>query len=89
MLEMNEAREVIERALKVNDSFKIPEKGPENLSILKKIQERQQKDKPFAHLDVIFIQHHLGPFIARLNAMLDSDLEPGRCWFSHNTFISE
>lgn len=35
----------------------------------------------FAGIDVLFIQHHLGPFIAKLHAMFNNELDRSRCWF--------
>jgi len=35
----------------------------------------------FAGVDVLFVQHHLGPFIGRLNAMLENGMDPARAWF--------
>jgi hypothetical protein len=32
-------------------------------------------------VDVLFIQHHLGPFIPKLKTMFHYGLEPSRCWF--------
>jgi len=72
---------VIEKALENFELFQLPESPPENLSLLEELQHRLRKTKPFANIDVIFIQHHLGPFIGRLHAMIASGLDPNRTWF--------
>ena len=72
---------VIEKALENFDLFQIGKSPPENLSILEELQHRLQKTKPFANIDVLFIQHHLGPFIGRLRSMIVSGLDPNRSWF--------
>jgi len=73
--------QVIEKALKKYDSFQMPETPPENLSLLEGLQDRLRNNKPFANVDVLFIQHHLGPFIGRLHAMIESGLDLNRTWF--------
>ncbi len=72
---------VIQRALENFDSFQIPASPPEHLSLLEELQHRLRKTKPFANIDVLFIQHHLGPFVGRLNSMIASGLDPSRAWF--------
>lgn len=64
---------------------------PENLPLLDDMRRAFPDPEPFVDLDVLFIQHHLGPFVPRLKAMFASGLEPERCWFvdipySTNTF---
>jgi hypothetical protein len=59
----------------------MPESPPEELPLLEKLQHRLQGTKPFANIDVLYIQHHLGPLIGRLNAMKASGLDPHRTWF--------
>ena len=71
---------VIENALNNFDSFQIPESPPESLLLLEELQHRLQQNKPFANIDVLFIQHHLGPFIGRLNVMIECGLDPARTW---------
>ena len=72
---------VIERALEDFDSFPMPESPPENLSLVEGLRHRLRGTKPFANIDFLFIQHHLGPFIGRLHSMIASGLEPSRAWF--------
>lgn len=74
--------QVIEKALKNYDSFQIPKSPPENLSLIEAIQDRFLNSKPFANIDVLLIQHHLGPLIGRLNAMIECGLDPNRTWFA-------
>jgi hypothetical protein len=33
-----------------------------------------------SHLEVLFIQHHLGPFLLRLNSLFDEGLKPEKTW---------
>jgi S-adenosylhomocysteine hydrolase len=35
----------------------------------------------FANVDALFIQHHLGPFGAKIREMCNYGLDPSRCWF--------
>jgi hypothetical protein len=72
---------VIEKALNNFELFQIPESPPQNLALLEELQHRLRKTKPFANIDVLFIQHHLGPFIGRLHSMIASGLDPDRSWF--------
>lgn len=72
---------VIEKAINNFDSFAMPRSPPESLSLLNYMQSNIQKAQPFADIDVLFIQHHLGPFIGRLNAMKLNGLDPDRSWF--------
>ncbi len=78
---MMESDLVIEKALENFDLFPLPESPLKNLSLLEELQHRLRGTKPFANIDVLFIQHHLGPFIGRLHAMIASGLEPNRTWF--------
>jgi glutamate racemase len=85
---------VIERALENFDSFQIADSPPENLLLLQKLRHRLQENKPFANIDVLFIQHHLGPLIGRLHSMIECGLDPNRSWFvdipySTNTEVVE
>lgn len=72
---------VIEKALENFELFQIPDSPPENLSLLEELPHRLQETKPFTNIDVLFIQHHLGPFIGRLHSMIASGLDPNRAWF--------
>ena len=72
---------VIEKSLENFELFQIPESPSENLSLLEELQHRLRESKPFANIDVLFIQHHLGPFIGRLHAMIASGLDSNRTWF--------
>ncbi|MHC4945510.1 MAG: hypothetical protein ACYTG7_21060 [Planctomycetota bacterium] len=74
-------RRARESLLKNSDAFRIPETPPATMPLLEKIKEKQKAPKPFADLDVLFIQHNLGPLVARLQAMKESGMDPGRCWF--------
>ncbi|MCK4833959.1 MAG: hypothetical protein KAT12_04245, partial [Gammaproteobacteria bacterium] len=73
--------QIIEKALVNYDLFQVAESPPEYLPLVAKLQERLGSDKPFANVDVLFIQHHLASFIGNLNAMKASGLSPDRTWF--------
>ena len=69
----------------------IPTAPPENLPLLDEMRKSFLDNEAFTDVDVLFIQHHLGPFVPRLKAMFASGLNPKRCWFvdipySTNTF---
>jgi S-adenosylhomocysteine hydrolase len=55
---------------------------PESLPIVKDFCKAKKMDSNlFAGLEVLFIQHHLGPFIPRIQEMVNYGLELSRCWF--------
>jgi hypothetical protein len=48
------------------------------------VEEFRQKyivSEVFRDMDVLFIQHHLGPFIPKIRIMTDCGLETSNCWF--------
>lgn len=63
------------------DHEQIPSQPPENLPLLEAFQEAFPAPGSFADVDVLFIQHHLGPFVPRLKAMFLDGLDPETCWF--------
>jgi S-adenosylhomocysteine hydrolase len=71
----------IASALKAFEHEEIPNEVPQELPLLDEFREAFPSEQPFANLDVVFIQHQLGPLIARLGAMVDDGLDPERCWF--------
>ena len=54
---------------------------PDSLPLVEEFCEAKLASGIFADLDVLFIQHHLGPFIPRVRALFDYGLEASRCWF--------
>lgn len=72
---------VIQRALKRFSSCELAEDIPDTLPLVDELCNCRVTDDIFADMDVVFIQHHLGPFIPRLRATLNRGLEPSRCWF--------
>jgi len=72
---------VIQKALERFERFQMPESPSENLSLLEELQNDLRGTKPFTNIDVLFIQHHLGPLIGRLNAMIANGMDPSRTWF--------
>jgi len=52
---------------------------PESLPIVEEFCEEKLASQIFAEMDVLFIQHHLGPLIPRIREMINYGLEPSRC----------
>ena len=71
----------IERTLELFDEEEIPHSPPEHLPLIRKFREHYPEDHAFANVDVLFIQHHLGPLVPRVKAMIEEGLDPLRCWF--------
>jgi len=71
----------IERTLAVFDEEEIPHSPPEDLPLMGKFREHYPDHRAFADVDALFIQHHLGPFVPRIKAMIQDGLDPLRCWF--------
>jgi hypothetical protein len=67
----------IEHWLPTQNSFQIPDRLP----LLERYEARRPSRDAFAGHDVVFIQHHLGPLLPRLEAMVRAGLDPQRCWF--------
>ena len=59
----------------------LPTEVPQSLPLVDEFCRERLAQDAFADMDVLFIQHHLGPFIPRLRAMCDYGLETSRCWF--------
>lgn len=73
---------IIKKALDVFYEREMTEGIPKSLPLLKEFcDDKRLTPKTFADMDVLFIQHHLGPFIPRLRVMLKHGLEKSRCWF--------
>jgi S-adenosylhomocysteine hydrolase len=78
---MNSPHPEIERALRDFGSYEIPPTPPMRLPLLDSLRDLKSDRRRFASIDVLFIQHHLGPFIPRLESMFQDGLAPERCWF--------
>lgn len=63
------------------DAEPIPAEPPIELPLLTGLRGRLSTEGTFADVRVLFIQHHLGPFIARVLAMVEDGLAPESCWF--------
>ena len=63
------------------DQERIPTMPPDNLPLLGLFQETFPAPGAFADVDVLFVQHQLGPFVPRLKAMFLEGMDPERCWF--------
>jgi len=72
---------VIRQALKRFYEDDLPETIAESLPLVDKFCEENIPADLFVNVDVLFIQHLLGPFIPKLKAMFQHGLEPSRCWF--------
>ncbi len=59
----------------------IPEDPPLRLPLLDAYRGYKGSTGDYADVEVLFIQHHLGPFLARLRAMFDDGLQRENCWF--------
>lgn len=63
------------------DEEEIPRQPPTELPLINTYRKKFLKAERFHNLDVLFVQHHLGPFIPKLRAMIEDGLHPYRCWF--------
>ena len=72
---------VIRKALKRFYEDDLPESIAESLPLVDRFCKEKVPADLFANVDVLFIQHLLGPFIPKLKAMFHHGLEPSRCWF--------
>jgi S-adenosylhomocysteine hydrolase len=65
------------------DNFptKIPNDFPTSLPLLDDFRQNHRKKRaPLANLEVLMIQHTLGPFLLRLEALFEEGLKPERTW---------
>ena len=72
---------MIHRAVKRFSNCELAEDIPDTLPLVDEFCNKRLSGDIFADMDVVFIQHHLGPFVPRLRATLKRGLEPSRCWF--------
>ncbi|NNE20940.1 MAG: hypothetical protein HKN10_20915 [Myxococcales bacterium] len=77
----NDDNKLIAKAIKKLLSPKKPFEIPKHLGLLKKFRRNYSSRDTFSNTDVVFIQHHLGPLVPRLEAMKRAGLNPKRCWF--------
>lgn len=59
----------------------IPTRIPSTLPLLDRYRRHFSSPRAFVGLDVLFIQHHLAPWVPRVRAMLEDGLDADRCWF--------
>lgn len=71
----------IEKALQRFYADNITREIPDSLPLVEEFAKQQLSPAAFDDIDVLFIQHQLGPFIGRLRSMMAHGLEYGRCWF--------
>ena len=72
---------LIQTAIEKFSEFGPPTEIPQSLPLVDEFCGERLAPDAFADMDVLFIQHHLGPFIPRLRAMCNHGLETSRCWF--------
>ncbi|MFQ6059929.1 MAG: hypothetical protein ACE5KV_01355 [Thermoplasmata archaeon] len=72
---------MIQDALDVYRKEQIPEEVPESLPLLEEFIEEKPAGEPLADVEILLIQHHLGPLVPRVKAMMRDGLDPKRCWF--------
>jgi hypothetical protein len=76
-----------DRALKRYREWKLPseENYPRRLPLLdgfrRDRQMRGRNPKPFDGYSALFIQHHLGPLLGRMETLFDAGIKPEDCWF--------
>jgi len=75
------SHEKIERCLNGFDGERIPSSIPVALPLIEQFRREHPGKEPFRNVDVLFIQHQLGPFIPKLEAMVSEGLDRKRCWF--------
>jgi S-adenosylhomocysteine hydrolase len=71
----------IQKCLAEFDSELIPSTIPEELPLIDRFRRERPGRGLFSDVDVLFIQHHIGPLIAKLEAMVAEGLDRKRCWF--------
>jgi hypothetical protein len=59
----------------------VPSAPPERLPLLDAFRRWKGKGMDYKDIQVLFVQHHLGPFLPRIEAMIDAGLRPDDCWF--------
>ncbi len=79
-MKINKIR-IFEDALNQFELLQISDKPKKNLRLLDKLRKERLKGINFDSYDVVFIQHHLGPFVARICSMYEDGLNPERSWF--------
>jgi hypothetical protein len=72
---------IVQRALDRFYEDKAPDSIPESLPLVEEFCEKKLSREAFAGIDVLFIQHHLGPLVPRVSAMRRCGLDASRCWF--------
>ena len=76
-----------DRALKLYREWEVPSEQdyPRVLPILDSFRHDRQKrgrnPKPFDGYRALFIQHHLGPLLGRMETLFDAGIRPEDCWF--------
>jgi S-adenosylhomocysteine hydrolase len=71
----------LKKALQDFYNEEIPDTVPEKLPLLSRFSDLFSHQKIFANTEAVFIQHHLGPLIPRVEAMVADGLDRGYCWF--------
>jgi S-adenosylhomocysteine hydrolase len=72
---------IIQKAIRDFYDEEIPNIIPEELPLLSQFRSQFPNKRIFSDTDVVFIQHHLGPLIPKVEAMVTDGLEKKCCWF--------
>lgn len=72
---------IIQKALKDFYNEKIPDDIPEELPLLNRFSVQFSNRNIFSNTEAVFIQHHLGPLIPKVEAMVVCGLERNSSWF--------
>jgi hypothetical protein len=74
------AESIIQKALEIYPEEEIPEEVPEALPLLNEFRKARPDPKAFAGVETLYIQHHLGPLVPRIQNMIEDGQDPERCW---------
>jgi hypothetical protein len=78
---IEEASAIIQKALEIYRDYEIPQEVPKDLPLVEEFRETKPLGKQLTDVEAIFIQHHLGPLVPRIRAMISDGLDPESCWF--------
>lgn len=76
-----EQKEKLDNAIKNFDAEIISNEPPSKLPLLNDYKAKYIDKKYFNDTGVLFIQHHLGPFIPKVMEMREDGMDPARSWF--------
>ena len=76
-----EEQTILQKALDKFTDWEIDDQLEESLPLVDEFCKNRLENEIFFDLDILFIQHHLRPFIQRLKSMKNSGMDFSRCWF--------